>query len=214
MKLISVNVGKAQPIQNAKSSGLTGIFKLPQTGAIQIHSLGLKEDAICDTKHHGGVDQAVYIYGMTDYAWWEAELGRELSAGMFGENLTISDLESASFQIGDRLRIGTVLLEVTAPRIPCVTLAARMQDPHFVKRWRQAERPGLYCRVLEEGEVCEGDTVTIELSRDDSITAVEMFRLDFEKEIDESTLRRLLTLPVAIRARVDYERQLMALATS
>ena len=143
MQLISINIGRTQAIQGAKASGTTGIYKLPVEAA-QITAEGLADDAICDRENHGGVDQAVYVYGTPDYAWWSAELGRALAPGTFGENLTITDLASARLNVGDRLRIGAVVLEVTAPRIPCVTLATRMGDPAFVKRFRHAERPGLY----------------------------------------------------------------------
>jgi MOSC domain-containing protein YiiM len=93
----------------------------------------------------------VYVYGTPDYAWWSETLGRELAPGTFGENLTVSGLESAGLRIGDRLQIGTVGCRVTAPRIPCVTLAVRMEDPAFVKRFRQAERPGVYCGSSKRG---------------------------------------------------------------
>jgi MOSC domain-containing protein YiiM len=208
MKLVSVNVGRIQAIENAKSSGISGIFKMPCLDPVEITQMGLLGDVICDTENHGGIDQAVYIFGTTDYEWWSKELGFALAPGTFGENLTISTLESASYSIGDRLRVGEALLEVTAPRIPCVTLAARMGDPAFVKRFRHAERPGLYCRVLETGQVQVGNSVTVELSRSDSVKAVEMFRLFYEDSMAETTLRRLLALPIAIRARRDYERQL------
>lgn len=157
LQLISVNIGKAQPIQNAKSSGVTGIFKQPVTSRVPIHALGLAGDTICDTENHGGVDQAVYVYGTDDYAWWAEELGRDMLPGTFGENLTIPGLVSMEYAIGNRFHVGAVILEVTAPRIPCVTIAARMGDPKFAKRFRFAEWPGLYCRVILEGEVQVGD---------------------------------------------------------
>lgn len=181
MQLLSVNVGKEQPIARAKKYGKTGIYKIPQTTPVQIHPLGLEGDAIVDTENHGGLDQAVYVYGTPDYNWWSRELERELLPGTFGENLTITDLESATFHIGDQLRVGAVLLEVTYPRIPCVTLAARMGDPKFVKRFRYAERPGLYCRVLETGAVQAGDPVALELRMHDNLTALDVFRRFYQK---------------------------------
>jgi MOSC domain-containing protein YiiM len=211
MRVLAVNVGRAQAIENAKSSGLTGIFKKPQTGAVRIGPLGLAHDSICDTENHGGPDQAVYVYGELDYAWWDAELGRTLEPGTFGENLTISGLESAAFSIGDRLRAGQVLLEVTAPRIPCVTLAARMGDPAFVKRFRYAERPGLYCRVIEEGDVQAGDPVSVEPMLEPTANIITLFRLFYEGNASAEQLRYLLTLPIDIRARRDYEEQLAKL---
>ena len=143
MQLLNVNIGKEQSIQNAKSSGKTGIFKQPQSKPVRVTALGLEGDAIVDKKNHGGRDQAVYVYGAADYNWWSRELGRTLDPGTFGENLTISALESAGYAVGDRFQVGKVVLEVTAPRIPCVTLAARMGNSQFVKRFLAAGRPGL-----------------------------------------------------------------------
>jgi len=159
LTLVSVNVGKAQPIRNAKPSGKTGIFKVPTADPVEITPLGLHGDEIVDTENHGGTEQAVYVFTMPDYAWWSSSVGRPLVAGTFGENLTLSELESASLNIGDRFRIGRTLLEITSPRVPCVTIAARMNDPQFVRKFRDGERPGVYCRVIETGFVQVGNSV-------------------------------------------------------
>ena len=214
MHLISVNIGQAQSIQKAKSSGKTGIFKLPANEPVAISRAGLAGDAICDVENHGGIDQAVYVFGAPDYAHWSQILGRDLAPGTFGENLTIADLESASFNIGDILHIGSVSLQVAAPRIPCVTLAARMGDPAFPKLFRKVERPGLYCRVLQEGWVRAGDAVTLERYSGDTVSAIEMFHDFYAPQLDEGALRRYLAAPIAIRDRVDKEKRLRELASS
>ena len=208
MRLLSVNVGQARPIRNAKRSGETGIFKNPVDTSVRVTSGGLAGDAICDTENHGGADQAVYVFGAPDYDWWSEELGRNLPPGTFGENLTIAGLESAGLSIGDRLRVGSAVLEVTAPRIPCVTLATRMGDPSFVKRFRRAERPGVYCRVIEEGWMRAGDIATLERYRGETLPAIEMFRDFFRPDPSEATIRRHLAAPVAVRDRAAKERQL------
>lgn len=208
MKLLSVNVGKARPIAGGKKIGKTGIFKQPVLDAVRVTRLGIQGDEICDVKNHGGVDQAVYIYGAPDYAWWSDELGRELQPGTFGENLTFSELESASAQVGDRLHIGPVILEVTSPRIPCVTLAARMGDPSFAKRFRYAERPGLYCRVIEEGEVRAGDAVVYQPHSGETVEVIQFFRDFFLSPIDTDAIRRYLAAPIDIRSRIYLEKQL------
>jgi MOSC domain-containing protein YiiM len=214
MTLISVNIGKARTIANAKSVGQTGIYKLPIHTPVEISQLGLMGDAICDAESHGGPDQAVYIFGAADYAWWSQALGRDLPPGTFGENLTITYLESAGLSIGDRLHLAQVTLEITAPRIPCVTLAARMGDPAFIKRFRTAERPGVYCRVIQEGAVCVGDAVSYEPYAGPTVTAIEMFRDFYTPDLNETTLRRYLAAPIAIRARMDKEKRLRELLTS
>jgi len=208
MQLISINIGQKRTQQNGEKLETTGIYKLPISDSVKITSLGIVEDFIGSPKHHGGPDQAVYVYGAADYAWWSKELGKELAPGTFGDNLTISDLESAEFNIGDRLQLGSVILEVSAPRIPCSTLATRMGDPQFVKRFRYAEKPGLYCRVIAEGEVNAGETVTVQSSEGEAVGVIEVFRDWYEKDKDESTLRRFLNAPIAVRARKQLERHL------
>ena len=209
MHVLSVNRGRAEPIADAKAIGVTGIDKRPQPGPVAVGALGLDGDAICDTENHGGVDQAVYVYGEPDYRWWAAELGRELAPGTFGENLTVSGLESAALAAGDRLLAGDLILEVTAPRIPCVTLARRMGDPAFLKRFRAAERPGVYCRVIRAGSVQAGDAVRYEPYPGERLGVIEQFRLFFEQRWNEATLRRHLAAPIAVRDRVEKE-QLLA----
>jgi MOSC domain-containing protein YiiM len=208
MRLISVNVGKKQTQQNGEKLETTGIYKTPILESVQITSLGITEDFIGSKKHHGGPDQAVYVYGTSDYEWWSTELGRKIEAGTFGDNLTISELESAQFNIGDYLQIGDVTLQVSAPRIPCGTFARRMEDPKFVKRFRAAERPGLYCRVVKEGVVKAGDEVRVEKYTGETISVIQMYRDYYEKDKSRETLQRHLSAPIAIRARVDLEEEL------
>ena len=208
MHVLSINIGTARTIGNAKSSAKTGIYKLPVAGPVQVTAAGLPGDAIVNTKHHGGPDQAVYVYGGADYAWWSVEQARELAPGTFGENLTISDLESAALAIGDRLHIGGVILEVTAPRIPCWKLAQRMGDPGFVKRFRAAERPGFYCRVVRAGELRIGESVTLAPYAGKQVTIVEVFRDYFEPASDPDAIRRFLAAPLAVRARLQKEQEL------
>lgn len=212
MKLLSINIGQKQTQQNGLKLETTGIYKIPVAEPVQITALGIQQDFIASTKHHGGPDQAIYVYGEADYQWWSAELGHQISAGTFGDNLTISELESVQFNIGDRLHIGSVILEVTAPRIPCKTFARRMQDPLFVKKFRHAERPGLYCRVIQEGVVQVDDEVIIEKYHGETISILQMYREYYVRHKSEESLRMHLNAPIAIRARVDLEKELKQLS--
>ena len=205
MKLLSVNIGKEQTLQKVDKVITTGIFKRPTSGRVRIGELGLEGDVIMDKKHHGGPDQAVYVYGEADYAWWRDQLGRDLPPGIFGENLTIDGLESATFNIGDVLSVGEVKLQVTAPRIPCSDFAARMEDLQWVKKFRAAERPGLYCRVLQEGFVQAGDPFSVEKYAGETLSIVQMYRDYYESKKDEALIRRHLAAPIAVRARRDME---------
>ncbi|WP_119067848.1 MOSC domain-containing protein [Rubrobacter indicoceani] len=214
MKLVSVNVGASRPIAGAGKSGFTGIFKEPQSGLVSVGRLGLSGDAIVDTENHGGPDQAVYVFSTEDYAWWSDRVGRELAPGTFGENLTVSGFRSAEISVGDRFVIGEVVLEVTGPRIPCGTVSARMKDRLFVKKFRAAERPGVYCRVIRKGRVRAGEGVGFEPyfgELDPPLGVIEDFREFFEPHNTEATLRRQLAAPIAVRDRVYKERLLLEL---
>ncbi|MFT3891380.1 MAG: MOSC domain-containing protein [Anaerolineales bacterium] len=201
MKLLSINIGQKRTQQRKDYVEETGIYKMPVDGPVEIKSLGIEQDVICDKKNHGGPDQALYIYGGTDYEWWSKELGKELAPGTFGENLTISELESDAFNIGDYLHIGKVTLQVTAPRIPCGTFATRMDDPKWVKKFKAAEKPGLYCRVLKEGVVQASDPVTVEKYSGETISLIQMYRDFYVKDLSEEILRRYLNSPIDFRSR-------------
>lgn len=207
-QLLSINLGKADLLRGAKDPYLSGISKRPVAGPVRIGVEGVSGDVVCDSRYHGGPDQAVYLYGKADYAWWEAELGRPLAPGTFGENLTISDWESAGTAVGDRFCIGGVTLEATGPRVPCATLSCHMGDSAFLKKFRRAERPGVYCRVLRGGEVRAGDEVRYEPLTGDALGILELYRDAFAPAKDAATLRRHLASPLAIRFRIPKEEAL------
>lgn len=211
MKLTSINIGQEQTLSRPGKTEQTGIFKQPVPDPVQINREGIPGDFIGDARHHGGPDQAVYIYGGIDYAWWAEELGQELSPGTFGENLTIEGLACSDFAIGDNLHFGEVTLQVTAPRIPCGTLAGRMGDPKFAKRFRLAERPGLYCRVLREGLAQAGDPVSVERYSGERISIVEAMNDYYNPELTEAAIQRHLAAPIAIRTRAEKQEQLAKL---
>lgn len=207
MHLISINLGSLQP--DPQNNGqTTGIYKQPVDYPVNLTVLGIENDTIADAKHHGGRDQAVYIYGQDDYDWWQAQLGRSLPPGTFGENLTIANLASAHLSIGDFLQIGAVLLQITAPRIPCATLAARMEDPEFVKKFRHSNRPGAYCRVLIPGTLQPGAAVHLQPYRNETVQLTECYQTYYLSQPSQTDLLRQLRAPIAIRLRERYESKL------
>jgi MOSC domain-containing protein YiiM len=209
MKLQSVNIGSERVLDLGTREVKTGIHKKPVTERVQITDQGLEGDRVVDTRHHGGPDQAVYVYTTDDYDAWVARLGEALEPGTFGENLTVSGLESASLKIGDRLHIGPdVILEVTSPRIPCNVLAARMGDTGFVKTFKSFERPGAYCRVIQTGSVGAGDTVRLEPCEHETIGVIDDFRLYYNAEATASDIKRSLNAPIAIRTRQELQERL------
>ena len=209
MRLESVNVGRLEAISFGNKTMKTGICKYPVEGPVDVTSDGLTGDAIVAVRHHGGADQAIYAYSADDYEWWSEKTGRDLFPGLFGENLTIRDMPT-DMRVGDRLLIGEVVLEATAPRIPCDTLATRMGDRSFGLQFRDAERPGIYFRVLNEGQIQVGDPVTLVESADHDVTILDLFRFKYRRDHDPATLKRYLNAPIAERMRADIESMLAA----
>jgi len=207
MWITSVNLGSAETITHGKQSRITGICKYPVDGNVEVSQLGLRGDHVLNTKHHGGVDQAVYAYSADDYEWWATQTGRDFPAGLFGENLTIAGLPSDLF-VGDRLLIGDLVLEATSARIPCGTLAMRMGERDFGLKFRQAERPGIYFRVLNPGAVANGDSVTMVEADSGAVTVIDLFRFAYETSHDANQLRCFLDAPIAERVREKIESKL------
>ena len=162
---------------------------------------GLVGDAICDVKHHGGPDQALYAYAREDLDEWAGELGRDLRSGIFGENLTTSGVDVTGALIGERWRIGEQVV-VSVPRIPCRTFAGFLDERGWVKRFTERATPGAYLRVVEPGFVQAGDPVAVMHSPAHDVTIGVVFRaLTTEPEL----LPRLLAadaLPEDVRRRV------------
>jgi MOSC domain-containing protein YiiM len=168
--LLSLNVGRAQPTHHS-DVGVTAIDKRPVDGPVEVRAPGPKRgglgsglvgDTVCDQRHHGGDDQAVYAYAREDLDGWEARLGRPLASGSFGENLTTSGLDLTAALIGERWRIGqSVVLEVSCPRIPCRTFAGWLGERGWLKTFTRAAVPGAYMRVVEPGAVRGGDPIEV-----------------------------------------------------
>jgi MOSC domain-containing protein YiiM len=172
-ELIAVNVVHAL-LPGPKDVGKTAIDKRPRPGRVAVGELGLAGDTQCDTKHHGGPDQALYLYAREDADWWAAELGRDIPNGLFGENLDTAGLDVSNALIGERWRIGdgpdAVEVEVRSPRVPCITFEHRMGIPRWIKRFTRERRPGAYLKVLRTGTVGAGDPVTILFQPDHDVT--------------------------------------------
>lgn len=205
MQLISVNVGTALRLGDS----MTGICKQSHEGSIEISTLGLVGDAVCDKKYHGGPDQAVYVYGGEDYAYWSDSHSLNLKPGTFGDNLTISGLSSLSVCVGDRFQINEVVLEATAPRIPCATLGRRMEDPKFPVMFRKAQRSGFYCRVIDAGVLQPGSDVShVPITEPNPLSILDMFELYYEPNPTSERLKHALAAPIAIRDRERFTMRL------
>jgi MOSC domain-containing protein YiiM len=206
-KVESVNIGRPRPNPH-KKIGWTGIGKKPTDQPVQIRAPGPKTtglgsglvgDFIGDRKHHGGDDQAVYAFQREDLDDWERRLRRELPNGFFGENITTSGLDVNDARIGERWRIGEeVVLQVTAPRIPCSTFRGWMGEKGWAKSFTAAGRPGAYLRVIAAGAITAGDPIEIIDRPDHRVSITMMFKAT-------TTERELLPQLLAAEAYLDAE---------
>ena len=178
--VISVNVGQPREASWAEI-GRTSIEKHPVAGPVAVRALGLEGDQVSDTRHHGGLDQALYAFAREDLDWWAGELGVAILDGQFGENLTTRGIDVNEAEIGERWQIGDVLLEVRSIRTPCNDFKSWMgrsgyDNTAWVKRFAQVARPGPYLRVLAEGTVRAGDELAVIHVPGHGVTVSTMFR--------------------------------------
>lgn len=204
MRVISVNIANKEILQTPNGPVETGIVKKPTSTTVFVAELGIVGDAIVDASVHGGADQAVYLYSQEDYDWWCKKLDRDIPPGMFGENLTLSTFGESPLNIGDRLHINNVILEVSAPRTPCFKLATRMGDSGFIKEFVQAARCGAYARVIKAGELTCGDEVALIKTALEFPTVPEVFIECHSKEHSLDILKRALASPLG-----EYHREIV-----
>lgn len=167
-RVLTVNVGKLVPTTHSTTKE-TGIHKRPVEGDVYVDAPGVRKgvsglagDHIGDPNHHGGDDQAVYAFQREDLDRWEQIKQREFPNGAFGENLTTEGIDVNAALIGEQWRVGdNVVLEVTAPRIPCRTFRGVISEPKWIKEFTQDARPGTYFKVITPGTIKAGDTIEV-----------------------------------------------------
>ncbi len=175
-KLLSINVAAIIHHEDwAGSVGKTGIDKRPKLGRVSLENDAVEGDQVLDTKNHGGKDQAVYAYAREDADWWEKEIGLEINNGRFGENLTTQDIDVTNAIVGEKWALGTCILQVTMPRIPCKVFQGFWQRPNLIKDFTQAQRPGAYLKIIQEGYVSAGDDIRVFDIPQHGITIKDLF---------------------------------------
>jgi MOSC domain-containing protein YiiM len=191
MKIVSVNVAMPREVVWKGMTVRTGIFKEPVNGPVMISKLNLAGDKQADLTVHGGAEKAVYAYPADHYEYWRRELPDvSFSWGKFGENLTTEGLREDTLCIGDRLRIGSAVLIVTQPRMPCYKLAITFERDDMIKRFLMSGRSGFYFSVIEPGKVSVGSKVEI-LNRDPNrVTVADIGRLYLGQTRDVDLLQR------------------------
>ncbi|MDH3323270.1 MAG: MOSC domain-containing protein [Flavobacteriaceae bacterium] len=176
MKVISVNLGDRKTVEWKNKSYETGIYKYPVEKAIFLGKEDVLDDHVIDRKYHGGIDQAVYAYGENHYAYWEKLYPHlEFNYGMFGENLTLSNLNEEALLIGSIYQLGGAKIQVSKSRQPCVKLGIRFQDAKVIKQFWDTTKCGVYFKVIETGFVAKGDTLTLLKEAKNAVSIAELY---------------------------------------
>jgi MOSC domain-containing protein YiiM len=196
MEVVSVNVGLPREVLWKRQRVSTAIFKSPVDGSIALRKLNLDGDRQADLAVHGGPSKAVYAYPLEHYDYWHTRVPETPETlGAFGENLTTRDVLEADLNIGDRLRVGTALLQVAQPRMPCYKLQLRFDRDDMTKLFVLSGRSGFYFSVIEEGEVKAGDSIEFVEHLKHGVSVAEVYGLYFDRTIDPELLRRALQTP-------------------
>jgi len=208
LKLISLNVALPRLTLYRGTTINTGIFKQPVSGAVSLHTLNLDGDRQADLAVHGGPFKAVYGYPSEHYEFWRQELpGTQLPWGMFGENFTTEGMTETELHIGDRLQIGTAVIMVRQPRIPCYKLAAKFHRNDILARFLRSARSGFYFSVEQEGAVAAGQPFELLTREPQAVTIAEMNRLFVEEKYNRDLLDKAITTPALPEDWRDYFRK-------
>jgi MOSC domain-containing protein YiiM len=192
MKVISVNVGLPRQVSHEKRQVVTSIFKEPVEGRVKVTTLNLNGDAQADLSVHGGVDKAIYSYSKEHYNYWkEAYPMIDMPFGMFGENLTTQGLYEDMVNIGDQYQIGSSRLVVTQPRMPCYKLGIKFGRMDIIEKFINSQRPGIYYRVLEEGELGAGDSIELLYRDKNNVSINDIVSLYINDHYDGENLSKM-----------------------
>lgn len=192
MKVKSVNVSAPRVEQWQGQILTTGIFKQPVAGPIKVTKLTLEGDSQVDRRYHGGFNKAVYGYPSEHYAGWQEFLSSNFPPGQFGENLTTEGMLEESVYLGDKFRIGTAVLQITQPRVPCHKLAMKMNMPTFPKWFLKSGRLGFYFRVIEEGEIEAGNAIELLEADPEKVSIRELWSYCYGDAFDRESIEQIL----------------------
>lgn len=208
MNILSINVGQPREIPLQDRTVLTSIFKSPVEGRRAVVRHNIEGDRQSDLRVHGGPYKAIYAYPFEHYSYWREQLpDAELMPGSFGENLTLSGLTEDTAHIGDRYRVGSAVLQITQPRMPCFKLNLRFRRSDMVKRFWHSNYSGMYFSVVEEGDIEAGDSVDLLDRETDSISILDVVRLYKGETQDDELFRRVLQSPLRGSWRKEIEEQ-------
>lgn len=199
-RVVSVNIGRPKVVTWRGQTFSTAIEKTPVSASLPVRGVNIGDDDQADRSVHGGRSKAIYAYSLDDYFWWQSREAVEYAPGLFGENLTTDGVDLGSCLIGERWRAGSAVLEVSEPRLPCYKLGFRLDDVAFPSRFAKALRPGAYFRIVEEGRVGPGDTLTLLYRpKEHEITIREVMRVRLFAHQERAKLAPVSALRSAYR---------------
>lgn len=187
---------------------VTGIRKTPVSGPLRLGKTGFEGDGVGDTRYHGGPNKAVCVYSRNHYPYWEEVLGISMPASAFGENLTVAGLHEEEVCIGDIFGVGTAVVQVSQPRQPCATLAARFGREDMVQLVKNSGHTGFYLRVLEEGAVGQGDALVLRERDPRGVTVSFANHIRYHAREDCPGIEKVLSVPALSESWQRFFREL------
>ncbi len=218
MKVLSVNVGLPKNVLFNGQIITTAIFKDPVNGPIILRKLNLDGDKQADLTVHGGIDKAVYSYPEEHYYYWRKQFpNMDLGWGMFGENFTTEGLLEDAVNVGDQFQIGSAKLVATQPRMPCYKLGVRFGHMDVIRKFMTSGRPGIYFKVLTEGEIKINDKIKLIKRDKNNVTVKDIVTLYITRNNTDNieTMRRatkIRDLPEGWRS--EFQQKIEQLKTS
>lgn len=193
MQSISANIAKPGFVTINGKTQRTGIHKKPTATPIYLEKENVKGDEVTNRRVHGGEYKACYLFSADHYPYWK-QLYPNLNwhYGMLGENLTVEGLDETQLYVGDVYKVGSALIQVTQPREPCTTFAAKIGAIDIMQQFIDHGRPGTYTKVLKEGNVSVGDTFELVEKARNSISIADFFKLIFDREKNQEHLKLLI----------------------
>lgn len=210
MEIISTNIGEPVAIEWRGQKLETGIYKYPVENPVYLGNEDVVSDHVVDRRYHGGTDKACYLYSADHYSFWQQKYpDATIEFGMFGENLTVKGLDESKIRIGDKYKVGTAIVQVTQPRQPCFKLGIRFGNQDVVSDFWELPFPGVYVRVLQEGEVKVGDQMSLIESNIESLSVAEVFSLFRSGSVNRDLIQKAIAEPfLAASCRRDLQKLL------
>jgi len=192
MKIVSLNIGVPRTLNWKGSEVVTGMYKFPVDQPLFLGKNGVNGDHVIDGRYHGGLDKACYLYSSGHYPYWKEQFPEaDWEWGMFGENLTVENMNESLLLIGDIFRIGKALVQITQPRQPCFKLGFRFGNQEIVNAFSHSDFPGAYVRILEEGEVNTGDPMLLVETFQGAPSLARVFNMLYDKTFDKEEVRKV-----------------------